>query len=795
MQPEQSTKQQFNAIPYVVTAVVVLSIGLFAWFAFEVVKSADTQNRSADLRDQAQVAATHNVRLAEDKLHQAIAAAEREQNVSSLAGSLIDLSDLLVKQFRYDEAASQLQQAIKTLQSKTAPTQHERRLQTRLLLTATARLAHIRKEQKRPTEATSLYRFVLDHPQKSELSSSDMDDVSAEYAKLLAHVGKHAESTAVLSRSDVLVEGKIVMVQANKALDSGLIREAKRLFGISLERVRTMPSFTCQNLFKLALCDLALGNHDEAKKRALDAFNQSRALGNSTGDAWIRNQNACMVAVVNQVLSKRSQPDDELKTLTMENPEVCLDTLRRTVQALTSNNRTEEAANLCATTSALLHDDYPTAVGTLQVLAQSAGQRQDFTSAENFFERAWSIATKNGSSNLELATICAGRASNYVGMKQHKKALEQCDMAVKYFNLANNSGGAQLVQRTRAQIYIDAHEYAKAVSVLEQLAIKLQTTNSKSKDYPIVCTQLGNAYRELGQYSKAEDAYLKAKAAYEKIPGAEPQLADLLLFDLCDDRLPHVDQHVDAYCHQCLAIYERLNNEPFALVASERLARFMIAKQRTAEAVQTLETAVNRAQQVGLDSEELAAGLQQLSELNWKQNNRDLAISRAEEAIDLYKRGLTPDHAIGVTATLADYRYEMRQLDKAETAYRDAIEMARRSDKSDLEFSLQARLVTCLDMQNKSTESNEVAKRALKTANQLRPPFSLGTGQAAASLAQHFERITDYKSADPLFQKAMVAYKTNHVAGSTMNQLLANVVAHYAAQGRHTTADELRKKI
>lgn len=293
------------------------------------------------------------------------------------------------------------------------------------------------------------------------------------------------------------------------------------------------------------------------------------------------------------------------------------------------------------------------------------------------------LANAFGQSSIEYTRCFYTLASLYVDMARYNDAEGMVAAAVNFYKeiLGNESPDYLGALGTIGIVYQGQGKYDKAEEIFVSLLNYFKAANKDKEQINTLQNNLGELYRVMGDYEKAEPALAEAvKTAGENSLSAAISLNNLALVQKAIGKYGEAEQSYK----RALSIYKFLNktNHPDYTNPLNNLGELYRTMGRTQEAADAfMEVIAVRKQLLGTEHPNYANGLNNLALLESEVGRYEDAEKHFSEANEIYKRILGEKHrfyANGLNNIAFVYK-ATGKLEKAKETYEESLRLAKES--------------------------------------------------------------------------------------------------------------------
>lgn len=349
-----------------------------------------------------------------------------------------------------------------------------------------------------------------------------------------------------------------------------------------------------------------------------------------------------------------------------------------------------------------------------------------------------------------------------------------------------------------AKGYVAQNKYPEALDCME--TAKLKYTGGQSEPLSLLCSELGNLYMDLGNYSLSESMYIESLNILKKITGIEKAdyittLGNLALLYLSMSNYSKAEAHYVEALRLCKKVLGFYNSNHSSILNG--LAQVCRAKGDYPKAEAAYKEALFICAAVsGQDNTTYSSILSSLAIMY--QNLGDF--SQAEpiflEALKVNKKAVGtnhPEYALSLNNLAGVYRL-MGDYQKAEKMYSESMEIFGKIFGTD--HPKYATAIENLAGLYRAMGDNLKAEQMYQTSLAIYKK-SLGTDHtdyalSLNNLAVLYEAIGEYAKAEPILIESMEIIKKKFGSDKAEYALsLNNLAALYASMGSHSKAEQM----
>lgn len=459
------------------------------------------------------------------------------------------------------------------------------------------------------------------------------------------------------------------------------------------------------------------------------------------------------------------------------------------------------------------------------------------------------IATVTGVAAAVLIVVTAALAAQIVseGRRAQRNYEEaQKNLAVAEENLSAKNDSFELLKQMFTSIRPEDNKQGmvdvesiltNASRSVEHNPPKLAATEANIREF------LGTAYRGLSVYTRAAENLKRALELREKTsPDPSPELASALHeYAACLWWNGEYDKAAPLY-ERALAMRRKLTPGDNAAVSQSlthlganylRQGRYEESERLYAEAL------AMRRRLFGAKHEEVAAALNNLARLAAQREHYDRAETLFREALEMISdiKGPSDSRVASALTNLAGCLLSMGKVDEAEASFADALAIRSAIYKPDHHLVATAKLGlgraafaagnlaearrladasvaalsqintehpdlgSALELQGevlaatgRADEAEPILRRALRLAEQARPPVRLDIAETKASLGTCLVKLAKYDEAESVLLDSLRVIRSERGDASEFTARAASrVIDMYQAQGRSDRAEAYRK--
>lgn len=240
-------------------------------------------------------------------------------------------------------------------------------------------------------------------------------------------------------------------------------------------------------------------------------------------------------------------------------------------------------------------------------------------------------------------------------------------------------------QQLQQQIAACDHrgDYVGLANYMERyLQLTGQIYGVESPQFATTLNDYGGVHRDIGNYEKAEQAFLQAVRLIGKLQGERHPDYGSVLNNLAGlYRLMKQWEKAEQYFQQTLQIYETaLGTQHFLFISGmNNLGLLYQDVGRFAEAEQLHSRSLVLLEQTGDNPVAIATTLTNLASARRQQNKLDTVQQLLERALRIYEENLGREHSLYAYGlnNLASYYMQIAQYGKAKLYYQSALELCR----------------------------------------------------------------------------------------------------------------------
>jgi len=426
-------------------------------------------------------------------------------------------------------------------------------------------------------------------------------------------------------------------------------------------------------------------------------------------------------------------------------------------------------------------------------------------------QRIW-LDRKGKEESGEYALILANLASVEEELAHYKEAhrlmRRAWELRKKVYPEGNPKVGHSMLNVAR--LLRTMNQLQEALPLIRE-AVDYFVTLYKTEDHPDVAvafSNLGDLYKEMGEYKKAEECYRKALSIRESVyPAGHESIGwsknDLALLYQQMNRYKEARDLFEALVALRKELYKTENHPAVATAISnlgdlyEKMGEYKKAEECYRKALSIRESVYPAGHEsIGWSKNDLALLYQQM---NRYKEARDLFEALVALSKELYKTENHPTVATAIS-NLGDLYKEMGEYKKAEECYRGALKILESilpKGHSDISNLLNALGWMFIDKTGEPSKALPILRKAVsmeeKTLGSVHPRL----GHTIDSLASALRDLGQFEESEKLYLRALGIWLVKKGSDNRdQKETLGNIALLYKKMGRQSdAADYLEKAI